>query len=173
MTGRMQLAASRQVIVFTHDIGFVVDLKRAADEHDQSVAERHVSRRLTRPGHVSETGPWEGQTVGQRLAALEERLAAINVIDDTERQADEIRHWYQDLRMVWERSLEEAVLDKITARSRLELRPSGLEGLAQITDDDNREFQAAFTAVATAAAMTGARSSTGPSRPSRSSARTS
>ena len=141
----VQLAASRQVIVFTHDIGFVVDLKRAAEEHGQAVAERQVSRRLARPGYVSETGPWEGQTVGQRLAVLEERLAAINSIDDTERRGDEIRHWYQDMRLVWERSLEEAVLDKVTARSRLELRPSELEGLCQITEDDNREFQAAFT----------------------------
>lgn len=141
----VQLAESRQVIVFTHDIGFVVDLKRAADERGLAIAERHVSRRSARPGFVSETGPWEGQTVGQRLAALEERLAAIKLIDDTGRRKDEIRHWYQDLRMVWERSLEEAVLDKVTARSRLELRPSGLEGLAQITEDDNREFQAAFT----------------------------
>lgn len=141
----VQLAASRQVIVFTHDIGFVVDLKRAADGRGHSVAERQVSRHSARPGFVSETGPWEGQTVGQRLAALEERLAAIKLIEDTERLRDDIRHWYQDLRLVWERSLEEAVLDKVTARSRLELRPSGLVCLAQITDDDNREFQAAFT----------------------------
>lgn len=141
----VQLAASRQVVIFTHDIGFVVDLKRAAEEHGQSIAERQVSRRSARPGHVSEAGPWEGQTVGQRLAVLEERLAVIKSIGDSERQRDDIRHWYQDLRLAWERSLEESVLDKITARSRLELRPSGLEGIAQITEDDNREFQAAFT----------------------------
>ncbi len=141
----VQLAASRQVIVFTHDIGFVVDIKRAAEESGRPVAERQISRHADQPGSVSQNGPWESQNVGQRVSALEERIAQIRAVHDTQRRSDDIRHWYQDLRLAWERSLEEAVLDKVTARSRLELRPSGLKGLVRIDDEDNRIFQAAFT----------------------------
>lgn len=141
----VQLAGTRQVVVFTHDIGFVVDLKRAAEIPDVAVAERHVSRHQDRPGHVSSTGPWDGLNVRQRLNELDAAIAQIREITDPDERASKIRHWYQDLRLLWERSLEEAVIDKVTNRIKLELRPGGLKSLVQITNEDNRIYQAAFT----------------------------
>lgn len=141
----VQLAGTRQVIVFTHDIGFVVDLKRAAEIPDVTVAERHVSRHQDGPGHVSSTGPWDGLNVRQRLNELDNAIAEIRAITDPEERVSKIRHWYQDLRLLWERSLEEAVIDKVTNRTKLELRPGGLKSLVRITDEDNRIYQAAFT----------------------------
>lgn len=168
----MQLAATRQVIVFTHDIGFVVDVKRAAESHDIKVSERHVSSHQNAPGRVSVSSPWAAKTVGQRIASLEEGIAKLrSPTGDLESQHAEFRHWYQDLRTVWERCLEEAVIEKVTNRSRLEVRPRGLEALVHLSEEDNRECQAAFTRCGDRGRKR-ALSSTGRSRRSRSSERT-
>ena len=60
----VDFAETRQVVVFTHDVAFVADLKDAASRKNVVVAERSVSRsrageRL--PGFCADTHPWEGQ----------------------------------------------------------------------------------------------------------------
>lgn len=144
----VRLAKDRQVIIFTHEIAFVVDLKRAALAASVPVAELWVDQSGPHVGRVSKGGPWDTKVVGERVGELEHRLAEVRrVLDegDPQRCQEEIRSWYQDLRTVWERALEEVVLAPVQARGKLELRPSNLKVLARFTDSDNREFQEAFT----------------------------
>lgn len=144
----VRLAKDRQVIIFTHEIAFVVDVKRAALAASVPVAELWVDQSGPYVGRVSKGGPWDTKVVGERVGELEHRLAEVRrVLDegDPQRCQEEIRSWYQDLRTVWERALEEVVLAPVQARGKLELRPSNLKVLARFTDSDNREFQEAFT----------------------------
>ena len=144
----VELAMRRQVVIFTHDVAFVVDLKRAAESGSVAVVERWVTKFQSHVGRVSDGGPWDSRTVAQRIDQLNQRLAQIRRIyaegDPTACQ-EAVRSWYQDLRLVWERALEEVVVGPVLVRGRLELRPSNLKVFVRFTDVDDQEFQSAFT----------------------------
>ena len=74
------LAADRQVIMFTHDVAFVADLKREASGLGVSVAERSVTRSWAderKPGACSTSHPWKAKDVPERLDTLGRELARI------------------------------------------------------------------------------------------------
>ena len=144
----VELGIRRQVIIFTHDIAFMVDIKRAAEAASVQITEKWVTKHREQVGHVSVGGPWDARLVGQRLSDLEEKIAQLRSIyaeGDPMASHDAARSWYQDLRLVWERAIEEVVIGPVQVRGRLEMRPTNLKVLAQFTETDNQEFQAAFT----------------------------
>ena len=66
-------AETRQVVVFTHDVAFVANLKDAATRKNVVVAERSASRsrageRL--PGFCADTHPWKAKDVQARIGEL-------------------------------------------------------------------------------------------------------
>ena len=101
---------SRQVIIFTHDVAFIVDLKRAAESATVDVAERWVTKVHSDVGRVSDNGPWDSHITRERIGDLEQRLAKVRKTykEGNPRDCQEkARSWYQDLRVVWEHALEE------------------------------------------------------------------
>jgi ABC-type phosphate/phosphonate transport system ATPase subunit len=62
----VQLAKERQVIVFTHEVTFVGDLVKHADEERVSVAERRITRKGDYIGICSEKFPWKAKDVKTR-----------------------------------------------------------------------------------------------------------
>ena len=143
----VELSLTRQVLVFTHDIGFVVDLKRAANVSEADVHERWVWKNSVYLGRVSKGGPWDGKVTPQRKDELNQRIAQIRRTVDTvdpETLAHELRSWYQDLRLAWERAIEDVVVGRVMARGKLEFRPLGLKAIAKFTEEDDRVFEAAF-----------------------------
>ena len=144
----VELASRRQVVIFTHDVAFVVDLKRAAEAASVEVVERWVTKFQSHVGRVSDGGPWDSRMVGQRIDDLNRRLADVRQAraeGDPGACQEVVRSWYQDLRLVWERALEEVVVGPVLVRGRLELRSSNLKVFVRFTDTDDQEFQTAFT----------------------------
>ena len=144
----VELGTKRQVIIFTHDIAFMVDIKRAAEAASVQVTENWVTKQQEQVGQVSEGGPWDAKLVGQRLSDLERKIAQLRPIYDEGNPVashEAARSWYQDLRLVWERAIEEVVLGPVQVRGRLEMRPTNLKVIAKFTAIDNQEFQTAFT----------------------------
>src|SRR6185503_20101297 len=73
-----EVAAERQVIVFTHDLEFVVSLSAAAGGRGVPFTERSIQRRGDRtPGVCVDAHPWKAKDVGPRLDELERLLAEI------------------------------------------------------------------------------------------------
>ena len=73
-------AEGRQVIVFTHDVALVAELKRESHRRGVSVAERSVVRSRTgerKPGACHTKHPWKAKEVGTRLNDLRGELARI------------------------------------------------------------------------------------------------
>jgi hypothetical protein len=142
----VDLAADRQVIVFTHDISFVVDLKRSANRMDVPVAERWIVKRDGIVGKTDSRHPWRAKLVGEKLNDLETQLAAIRRVENGEPHEYErlARSWYQDLRTVWERMIEEYVVGRVLDRGQLEIRSAGFGVLVQIDETDNLELDTAF-----------------------------
>ena len=74
------IAVNRQVVVFTHDVSFVADLKREANATGVAVAERSVTRSRAderKPGSCSTVLPWKAKDASARLDELRKELARI------------------------------------------------------------------------------------------------
>ena len=145
------LAQERQVVVFTHDLAFVLDLARAAGEVEVPMVERSVERRGdNRPGVCRESHPWKTRDVKARLGTLDADLARIRGEVTGWRQEElekETADWAGKLSETWERMLSVEVVGRVVDRNTLEVRPRMLKLLARLTPDDNKEFQESYSRV--------------------------
>jgi hypothetical protein len=142
------LAKERQVVVFTHDIAFVADLRLAAESEGAEVCERAIERRLSgQPGACLTSHPWKAKDVPQRLQLLDQELARIRREMnewDQERYERETADWAGRLSETWERLINMEVVGRIVDRGSQEVRPRMFRVLARITENDDREFQSSY-----------------------------
>jgi hypothetical protein len=147
------LAETRQVIVFTHDVSFVADLKREAKGLGAPIGERSVARGRggeRKPGTCSTNHPWKAKDVTERLGDLRRELARIsressNWNDETYEK--EVATWAGNLSETWERIFSQELVGPVLAEGGLEVRPNMVKVLARFSDADEREFQASYSRV--------------------------
>lgn len=147
------LAETRQVIVFTHDVAFVGDLKREANGKAVSIAERSVTRSRgdeRKPGACSTVHPWKAKDVAARLGELRTRIVEIkkssanwdqNFYDNT------VALWAGDLSETWERIFSQEIVGQVLAEGGLEVRPMMVKILARFSENDQMEFQGSYSRV--------------------------
>jgi energy-coupling factor transporter ATP-binding protein EcfA2 len=144
----VEFAKERQVIVFTHDIALVADLRASADREGVPVHERSIERRISgQPGVCLPNHPWKARDVGQRLQLLAEELARIRRERtgwDQEAYERETAEWAGKMSETWERMINLEVVGQVVDRGTQEVRPRMFRLLAKITEDDDREFQAGY-----------------------------
>ena len=147
------MAADRQVIVFTHDVAFVADLKLAAKDHRVSIAERSVTRSRTnerKPGACTDVHPWKAKDVRARFDELRRELARIkkNCATWDERDyEDAVAIWGGNLSETWERIFSQEIVGPILADGGLEVRTKMVRALARFSDVDFSEFDASYSRV--------------------------
>jgi energy-coupling factor transporter ATP-binding protein EcfA2 len=142
-----ELAVARQVVVFTHDVAFVSELKAGAKSAGVIVAERSIERRGSAPGVCIETHPWKAKDVGERLGHLDAELARVKRERSvwTEEEYDkECAEWSGQLSETWERLVRVEIVDRVFDPSSLEVRPKMFRLLSKISEEDDAEFQAAY-----------------------------
>lgn len=134
----------RQVIVFTHDLRFLDELRKAAVDRQVPTVTHWVLRRAKVCGHVRENDqPWESKSVGQRLAALTDRYGQMKRRDDigSEEYREEVRLFYGDLRDTWERLIEEKLLNGAVSRFAPDVMTLRLIGAVIEDEDYQRVFE--------------------------------
>ncbi|WP_433003240.1 AAA family ATPase [Kribbella sp. CA-294648] len=140
----VELAAGRQVIVFTHDIFFVIDLKRIAEAESVPTFDQTIARRGEQPGFCSDTHPWTAQDVKTRVSTLETKLVALkkerSTLTDPEYEA-RAAEFAGELSETWERTVHVDVVSRVVDTGSGELRPKLFRLLARVTAEDNKEFQ--------------------------------
>jgi energy-coupling factor transporter ATP-binding protein EcfA2 len=147
------LAETRQVVIFTHDLSFVADLKREANGMGVPIGERSVTRGRggeRKPGACSTKHPWKAKDVPERLNELRGELARIkkNRKDwDEATYETEVATWAGNLSETWERVFSQEVVGPVLAEGGLEVRPNMVKILARFSDADEREFQASYSRV--------------------------
>ena len=147
------LAETRQVVVFTHDVSFVSDLKREAKGLGVSVGERSVTKGRggeRKPGTCSTTHPWKAKDVSERLGELRSELARIKRESrdwDAATYENEVATWAGNLSETWERIFSQDLVGPILAEGGLEVRPNMAKILARFSEADEREFQASYSRV--------------------------
>lgn len=146
----VDFAETRQVVVFTHDVAFVVELKAAALRKEVAVAERWVARSRSGerlPGFCTDTHPWKAKDVRERLGELREDLAKLRKQAsgfDDQQYEDAVAGWAGKLSETWERIFSQEVVGPIMADGGLEVRPMMVKVLAEFTNEDYIQFNDSY-----------------------------
>ncbi|MCB1032839.1 MAG: ATP-binding protein [Acidobacteria bacterium] len=141
-------ACGRQVIVFTHDIVFVLALERAAESRGANCSHQYIRSEATGAGVSTPELPWVAMRVKDRLGVLKKRWQEAEKLHRTasretyERAAIEI---YGLLREAWERAVEEVLLDGVVERYRQSVETRRARKLADIADTDCDALDAGMT----------------------------
>ena len=143
-----EFALDRQVIVFSHDVTFVGELRKAAERVQADFTERWVERRADGAvGVCRDQHPWKVKDAGTRLDHLTSELARIKREKekwDSETYEREVAEWAGKLSETWERIINLDVVYQVVDRGTSEIRPRMFRLLVQITEDDDRELQQSY-----------------------------
>ena len=114
-------AAKRQVIVFTHDIFFLVCLREACAEQAVTFFPQNLVFQARRFGIVRPDLPFEGKSAASRVRSLRDlhqRADKLYRTGEIEQYEEMIRFGYGRLRDSWERMVEEVLLRDVVQRFR-------------------------------------------------------
>ncbi|MCY4611119.1 MAG: AAA family ATPase [Gammaproteobacteria bacterium] len=131
-------ATSRQVIVFTHDLYFLNLLIYEAEEAKVPVEKQSLQRRPEGFGVTNPDLPFEGMNTKARVGYLRNEQQAIK---KTYESGDELGHRkqtvdaYRQLRIAWERGIEEVLLRSVVLRFRKGVETQRLAGVV-VEDSD-------------------------------------
>ncbi len=133
-----EAASGRQVIVFTHDIPFLMMLDEEARKQGHSPLYQSMNRAEDRAGICIQGAPFKAKSVPEVVAKLESRLAATTVLHTNGRLdewAEQVKAIAGILRDGWERAAETYVAP-VVQRFNNKVHPGGLRMLTVLTDQD-------------------------------------
>lgn len=142
----------RQVIVFTHDVVFLLALKQCAEEIDVEPLDQHVRRQANGAGVCVEELPWVAMPVKGKIGYLKNRWQAADKLSrsgDQDAYELQAKYLYGLLREAWERALEEVLLGGVVERYRPSIQTQRLAPLSDITDADCKTVETAMTKCST------------------------
>ena len=123
-------AQRRQVVVFTHDLPFLLDLEQQAKEAGLEPLVQHMWRLGEEVGRIDDHPPFKAMKLAARLAALTKEVEGWNK-QDPPRDLDEawrrICDFYARLRIAWERSVEESLFKGVVQRFQREVKTLALD----------------------------------------------
>lgn len=144
----VEAAKDRQVIVFTHDVVFLLQLKRFAQEQSVDQFDQHVRQLPMGAGMCEEELPWVALTVKKKIGYLKNEWQAANkLFHDKEISAYEEKaiHLYGLLREAWERGVEEVLLNGVVERYRPNIQTLHIGTIADICPEDCATLDAAMS----------------------------
>jgi predicted ATPase len=142
----------RQVIVFTHDVVFLLALKQYAEESSIEPLDQHVRRQSKGAGVCADELPWVAMPVKGKIGFLKNRYQAAEKLSRDGNQDAyeyEAKYLYGMLRETWERALEEVLLGGVVERYRPSVQTQKLAPLSDITDADCKTVETAMTKCST------------------------
>ena len=143
----VQEAKARQVIVFTHDIVFLLLLRQFAEQQGVEQSDQHVRHLPNGAGVCTDELPWVALPVKRKLGYLKNQWQAADKLFRDGNQAayeKEAAILYGLLREAWERAVEEVLLGGIVERYRPGIQTQHIGSIADITTDDCRTIEAAM-----------------------------
>jgi energy-coupling factor transporter ATP-binding protein EcfA2 len=148
----VQESKTRQVIVFTHDVVFLLALQQYAEELGVEPLDQHVRRLFNGTGVCTEELPWVALPVKKKIGHLNkcwqeaDKLARAGHQEAYEKEAT---YLYGLLREAWERALEEVLLGGIVERYRPGVQTQQIAKIADITPQDCKTLETAMSKCST------------------------
>jgi len=109
----------RQVIVFTHDITFLLALQTLSEEETVDCIVTTIRKIGNTPGVISNSLPWIAANVKERVKKLNEFIPNLKKLEagtDPDLYSEEAKKWCGMLRETWERSIEELLFNDAIQR---------------------------------------------------------
>jgi len=138
---------SRQVIVFTHDIYFLCILKQMAAEEQASLATRYICRTAAGFGAHQADLPFDAMGTKERVASLRNQqvdLHRVHKAGDLDVAKRLTREVYRQLRLTWERAVEEVLFDGVIQRFAEGIETKRLSRVT-VEDSDNEAIYSGMT----------------------------
>ncbi|WP_182350937.1 AAA family ATPase [Legionella sp. PC1000] len=138
----------RQVIVFTHDIVFLLQLKQFSEDLGVKQLDQHIRQLYIGAGVCAEDLPWVALPIKKKIGFLKklyqdsEKLYREGHKAAYEKEASYI---YGMLREAWERALEEVLLGGVVERYRPSIQTQQVKQVADITEEDCKTLSEAMT----------------------------
>lgn len=143
----VELARDRQVVVFTHDASFALDVRNEATRADVTFQERSVQRVAGGAGKCSNEHPWRAKDAKARLTALDARLGRFARESgnwDEDSYDEEVADFAGKLSETWERLVRLDIANELVDPVEMEVRPAKLRLLAKVTEVDVEEFRQSY-----------------------------
>ena len=138
----------RQVIIFTHDIVFLLLLKQYSEEQDVEQLDQYVCQLPIGSGVCAQDLPWVALKVSRRISYLNYKLQEVDKLyrnGNQELYEREIGLIYGRLREAWERGVEEVLLGGIVERFRNSVQTMHITQVADITEADCKAVETAMS----------------------------
>ena len=132
-------ALERQVIVFTHDITFLLMIEEHSKKLNCPLEVKSLTRKKTETGIIATNPPWDTLSVKKRIGVLKNGLVELKSIEKNETEEiykERVKPFYGKLRETWERFIEEILLNKVVQRFGREVQTQRIKVLTDLTDDD-------------------------------------
>lgn len=142
----------RQVIVFTHDVVFLLSLRQYADELGVELLDQHVRHLGIGSGVCTDELPWVALPVKKKIGYLKkcwQEAARRSRDGDQDGYEKEAKFLYGLLREAWERAIEEVLLGGIVVRYRPGVQTQHIAQIADISPDDCKSVEIAMTKCST------------------------
>ena len=142
-----EIARTRPVLVFTHDLVFLWMLHGAAEGAEAPLVPRYFRRDAQGAGLITDEWPWDGLPVTSRAGVLKNDLVALKKLATTDRPEyeREVRVFYRKLRDTWERSVEEVLMNGAVRRFDPVVKTQRIENLHRVTQSQMATFVAGMT----------------------------
>lgn len=125
----VELCSSRQVVVFTHDLPFMLELAELAKDHDVTHVVRGIWRLTSTVGMVDDEPPFQAMKLKQRIRKLKRQ---VQEWDSGPAPSSEDEAWrrvcdfYAQMRVTWERAVEERLFRGVIQRFQREVKTQSL-----------------------------------------------
>jgi energy-coupling factor transporter ATP-binding protein EcfA2 len=140
-------ARRRQVLVFTHDIVFLMELQQYAKDAGLTPALTTIRRSGDSIGLISKDLPWIAQDLKARRGVLRARLQTLSALEgssDPDEYRMQVKLWYQLLREAWERAVEELLFQGVVQRFTRGVQTQRLKHV-KVTDELLRDIDIGMT----------------------------
>ncbi|WP_026707988.1 AAA family ATPase [Flavobacterium frigidarium] len=132
-------ALERQVIVFTHDITFLLMIQEHSENLNCNLDIKSLTRKKQETGLIASNPPWDALPVGKRIRLLKSEYQQLEKIERTE--TDEVykeraKYLYGKLRETWERFVEEVFLNGAIQRFGRAIQTQRLSKIVDLSDED-------------------------------------
>jgi energy-coupling factor transporter ATP-binding protein EcfA2 len=132
-------ALERQVIVFTHDITFLLMIQEHSKSLNCDLDIKSLTRKKKETGLIASNPPWDALPVGKRIGLLKDAYQKLEKIERTETEEvykERAKILYGKLRETWERFIEEVFLNGAIQRFGRAIQTQRLSKVVDLADDD-------------------------------------
>lgn len=139
---------TRQVIVFTHDVVFLLLLRKLAEQLGIEQLDQHVRQLSKGAGVCAEELPWVAMPVKKKIGFIKNEWQAADKLFREGHQAayeKEAKYLYGLLREAWERAFEEVLLNGVVERFRPSVETQRATKIADIKEEDCKLAEAAMS----------------------------